>query len=212
MIPLQYQNSPIISQLVDYVYQQFDASQVYDDFYDLAVNVQTAQGFGLDIWGRIVGANRLISLPSSVDYFGFAGTPQKPFNQAIFYTGQNGALSAFKLSDGAFRTLIMLKAYKNITRMTSPNINKILTTLFGSRGRCYCLETGPMAMRFTFEFTLADWELAILTNISYCPKPAGVSLEILATDITTTFSFAETGQGLPFGTAPFISAGALTNG
>ncbi len=35
-------------------------------FYDLVWNVATAQGWGLDVWGRIVGVTRNLNIPADI--------------------------------------------------------------------------------------------------------------------------------------------------
>lgn len=82
----QYANSPVITTILKNANEAIDPRNSADEFYNLAVNVLTAQGFGLDIWGRIVGIGRGISIPDpDADYFGFDGTEKYlPFNQAPF--------------------------------------------------------------------------------------------------------------------------------
>ena len=68
----QYANSPIICQLIESMNECIDPAHSITDYYQLAFNVKTAQGFGLDIWGRIVGVNRNISIPpDDRETFGF---------------------------------------------------------------------------------------------------------------------------------------------
>jgi hypothetical protein len=66
----QYANSPIITQLIDNFFAYLDQTQNLDSFYDLIMNLDTAQGYGLDVWGRIVGVNRVLQIPSAT-WFGF---------------------------------------------------------------------------------------------------------------------------------------------
>ena len=51
----QYGNSATISQLIHNMNEYIDPEVNIWAFYNFVFNVQTAQGFGLDIWGRIVG-------------------------------------------------------------------------------------------------------------------------------------------------------------
>lgn len=62
----QYANSPIICNLIDGMNDCLDPSETIETFYELAFNVNTVKGFGLDIWGRIVGVNRNINMSSDV--------------------------------------------------------------------------------------------------------------------------------------------------
>ncbi len=68
----QYANSPTITQMLANIQQYLDPTGNIDDFYDDVWNIQTAQGYGLDVWGRIVGVNRILQV-SNTAYFGFIG-------------------------------------------------------------------------------------------------------------------------------------------
>jgi len=67
----QYANSPILTQLIANIDSYLDQTQNLDSFYDLIWNVDTAQGYGLDVWGRIVGVNRTLEVPVG-NWWGFA--------------------------------------------------------------------------------------------------------------------------------------------
>jgi hypothetical protein len=175
----QYANSPIILQWIDYFSQNIDPTENIDAFYDQLWNVETAVGYGLDVWGRIVGVERVIP-GITQKYFGFqeAGTlSSDPFNQSPFYAGEvlNGNAT---LSDDAFRTLVMAKAATNIWDGSIPGVNLILRTLFPGFS-CYATDGMNMTMTYNFEFTLTALQIAILQNTDVLPRPAGVSLSIV---------------------------------
>lgn len=54
----QYSNSPRMLALLNSFDQRIKVCGFFDDFYHNIWNINTAQGFGLDIWGVIVGVNR----------------------------------------------------------------------------------------------------------------------------------------------------------
>jgi Protein of unknown function (DUF2612) len=177
----QFGNSPSTLALIDSFNAAVDPSANIDAFYDNVWNVATAQGVGLDIWGRIVGVQRVLQVASGV-YFGFAeaadSTSETPFNQAPFYSGQT-TTGNFALTDDAFRTLIYAKALANICDGSIPSINNILMTLFGSQGNCFVTDLGAMAMTYTFNFTLSPVDFAIVSQSGVLPKPTGVTLTIV---------------------------------
>ena len=179
----QYANSPIIDQLAENMAQYVDQTANLDAFYDLIWNVDSAQGIGLDIWGRIVGVGRVLQLANApIPSLGFeeAGTPAvlTPFGQAGFFSG--GTLTSnFTLSDADFRTLILAKAMANICDGSIPAINQILLNLFPNRGNCYVTDGENMTMTYTFNFVLTPLELAIVQNSGVLPKPVGVSATIV---------------------------------
>jgi hypothetical protein len=215
----QYANSPTILALIDAMYDAISPDADIDAFYDFVWNVDTAQGFGLDIWGRIVNVSRNLTIPGTTTYLGFneaytaitAATGAQPFGQAPFYTGVQ-ATNTYILADDAYRTLILVKALANISDCTVPNLNKLLQTLFAGRGRCYVTDTGAMEMRYVFEFQLLPFELAILTQSGAVPRPAAVYARVLTVDVPTTFGFSEAGIYEPFGQGVFFNgANGLQN-
>ena len=175
----QYANSPVILQWIDYFSQNVDPTESIDAFYDQLWNVETAVGYGLDVWGRIVGVERTIT-GATQKYFGFqeAGDlSADPFNQSPFYSGE--ALTGNStLSDDAFRTLIMAKAAANIWDGSIPGLNLIMRTLLPGLV-CFVTDGQNMTMTYTFQFTLSALQIAILQNTNVLPRPAGVSATIV---------------------------------
>lgn len=207
----QYGNSPTLAQLIDFYLQDVDPQTDFDAFYDYVWNVLTAQGFGLDIWGRIVNIGRLLNVPGTITNLGFSEGPSGlPFGQAPFYDGPP-ASTVYTLSDDAYRTLILVKALSNISNCTAPSLNQLLQVLFAGRGRAYVADTGQMQMRYVFEFTLLPFELAILTQSGAVARPAAVLAQVLSVDIPNTFGFAEAGIYQPFGQGVFFSSTGLVN-
>jgi len=207
----QYGNSATITRLIQDMNGYLDPRTDFDNFFNFVWNVDTAQGFGLDIWGRIVDIGRDLTIPEDPLYFGFneALPGSYPFEEQPFYVG-TGATQTFRLADDAYRTLILVKALANISSVTAPSLNQLLQNLFAGRGRCYVNDLGAMSMRFTFEFQLTPVELAILTDSGAIPRPAGVSVSLFVVELPV-FGFAEAGidSASPFDQAPFISESAV---
>ena len=111
----QYGNSATISQLIQNMNEYIDPEVNIWAFYNFVFNVQTAQGFGLDIWGRIVGLQG----------------------------GRNIlANPVYVLDDTAFRSVILLKALSNISASTIPAINRLLTNWMTGRGKTWVIDNG----------------------------------------------------------------------
>ena len=182
----QFANSPTIMQLVTNLNGYIDPSADIDAFYNLLWNVNTAVGYGLDVWGRIVGVGRVLKLPTA-DFFGWghgAGASGLGWSQAIFYHG-NAFTANYAMLDGPYRALILAKALANISDATIPSINQILINLFGAAGplpvvgNCYCTDDGSMTMTFTFGSTLTAIQRAIVTQSGVLPRPAGVAATVV---------------------------------
>lgn len=175
----QYANSPILTSMILSFNAAMDATQFLSNFYDMIWNIQTAQGYGLDVWGRIVGVQRSISIPGSVQYFGFdeAGSGVTGFGQGIFYSG-NTLTSNIVLQDTDFQRLILAKAAGNISSGAIPAVNAILLALFPNRGACYVADGLNMSLTYTFHFALTPVELAIVSQLNVLPSAAGVSINV----------------------------------
>lgn len=206
----QYAASPIIQTRITNRRGYFDPSPWVEQFYGVVWNVDTAQGFGLDIWGRIVGVGRELQIPQT-EYFGFNTTPATwgAFGEESLYSGPQATQTA-TLADPAYRTLILAKALGNIADTTPGSLNGVLQNLFPDRGRAWVQDLGSMSMRYVFEFALEPWERAVLVSSGVIPRPAGV-LAIIAEIPTDTFGFAEAGDAESFNVGTLLPNGAVTN-
>ena len=175
----QYGNSPAILSLLDSFNSAVEPYADIDNFYVWVWDVSTAQGFGLDIWGRIVGVSRTI-----------------PTNPATV------------LTDAQFLQLILLKSLANISRDTSYAINTLLLEWMAGRGRTYVNDLGNMEIRYMFEFPLEQFEIDIITQSGIFLRPAGVG-GWMVTAQPPCFGFKGMGAdgAVPFGQAPFMPAG-----
>lgn len=183
----QYGNSATITQLVYNMNVYLDPRADFDTFYSFVWNVETAEGFGLDIWGRIVGVDRSINVP--------ADTPNPGH-----YTFTAGV---YQMTDDEYRGVVLIKALANITNCTADGLNQLLSNLFALRGRCYVRDVGSMSMEFRFEFFLYPFEYVIITQSGVAPRPAGVLATVFQVDPSQTFGFAEALQFQPFDQGTF---------
>lgn len=176
----QYANSPTIVQLIQNMNQYIDPSIDFQNFYNYVWNVNTAQGFGLDIWGRIVNVGRNLNIPLTTIKLGFNTTLKtyESFGHGSFNAGTQST-TVYTLADNAYKRLILAKALANISATNSHSINQILQNFFFGRGRCYVNDLGGMAMRYVFEFSLMPYELAIVTQSGVFPRPAGVNATLI---------------------------------
>lgn len=207
----QYANSPTLLRLIENMAQYIDPSANFLNFFSFVWNVDTAVGFGLDIWGRIVGVSRVLPIAGSLNDFGFANSDSppdwEPFNQGPFFNG-NANTGAYTLPDDAYRTLILTKALANITATNAQALNQLVRNLFPGRGRCFVQDLGGMAMSYVFEFALTTIEYAILTQSGVLPHPAGVLVNVVVTG-TEFIGFSEAGPGAyqPLGFGQFFIPG-----
>jgi hypothetical protein len=170
----QYANSPILLELIDDFAQWLDPASRFRDFFNLMWNIDTAVGFGLDVWGRILGVNRVLQVPTG-EYLGFESDDQaKPFGYGIFYGGSR-LTDNVALTDTAYRSLLLAKAALNITNASTPAINIILLNLFGNG---YVRDNLDMSITYVFTEALSPAQTAIVFQSGVLPKPAGVSFDV----------------------------------
>ena len=182
----QFSNSPTITQLITNFNTYIDPEANINAFYNMLWNVNTAVGYGLDVWGRIVGVGRVLQIPTSA-YFGMegpSGASGLPFDQAIFYSGQP-LTTNYALLDDPYRTLILAKALFNISDGTISSINQILINLFGPTGllpvagNSYCTDGLNMTMTYTFGSALDPVQTAIVYQSGVLPRPTGVAATVV---------------------------------
>ena len=171
--------------------QLYSAEVSIDDFlnsfYDNVWNLDTANSYGLDVWGKIVDLPRTLGYQINEEFFGFqealiVGTPTttdpQPFNQAPFYSTKYNQSGQIVLSDIYYRKAIYMKAMANITDCTVKNLNRILMYMFGDLGQCWVEQDGPNAMSYHFKFTPSDSDLAIIQS-GILPKPSGAVISYI---------------------------------
>ncbi|WP_233788113.1 DUF2612 domain-containing protein [Serratia ureilytica] len=182
----QYAASPRLNALIGSFNEAVSPDKFVDDFYDLIWNIETAETYGLDVWGKIVDVSRLLTVDDDFNYLGFSEarldtptrTDPRPFDQAPFYSGES-TTQTIELADPIYRRLIMMKAMSNITDCSIPNINRMLRYMFGDRGRAYIQNDGGMKMSYVFEFELSTAELAIVQSSGALPAPPGINVSII---------------------------------
>ena len=175
----QYGDSDRITGMIESFNAALDQTENFDNLFDFIWNVLTAQGYGLDVWGRIVGVSRSLSFPGTVSYLGFeeAGGAWTGFGQGILFSG-GGTTTNFQLSDSDFRRLILAKAAANVTDGSIQSFNAILLSLFPLRGTCYISDPQNMTAVMTFQFPLNPIELAIVQQKGVLPYPSGVVISV----------------------------------
>lgn len=147
----QFGSSPNIMSLLTAINAWISPDANFEAFYNLVWNVLTAEGYGLDCWGRIVNIPRIVTL-TDTKVFGFAeATDRANFGGGPFYNGPL-ATENFTLTDPVYLQLILAKAAFNITNGSVQAINAIMMNLFPDRGNCYCTDgaNGPTGLYFGF--------------------------------------------------------------
>ena len=179
----QYANSPILDAIITSFNAAADETQNLSNFFDLIWNVLTAQGYGLDVWGRIVVVPRSVSVTAPATFFGFeepggwsgfGGGTINP-DGAPFYSGQT-LTGNVTLTDTDYRRLILAKAAANISDGSIPSVNSILLALFTGRGQIYIADGLNMTATVHSSFPLNTVDVAVLQLPGVIPIAAGVAV------------------------------------
>jgi len=170
----QYANSPILLQLIDDFAQWLDPARPFNEFFALMWDIDSAQGYGLDVWGRILGVGRVLAVPSG-QFLGFQqDADAQPFGFGILYHAAQ-LTNNVALTDEAYRALLLAKAALNITDSSIPSINNIMLSLFGQG---YVRDNGDMTLTYVFTESLTPVQTAIVYQSNVLPKPTGVSFTV----------------------------------
>lgn len=201
----QYSGLSKIQGLIDTFSQAVSIDDFTDEFITDVWNVMTCETYGLDVWGTIVGIGRYITASEGGNVFGFdeaddgSSDYPTPFNDGTFFDGEQETTNV-RLGDDAYRTLVLAKAFSNISIATIPEINRFLSILFSGRGVAYVSSHTGMQISIKFNFALQSYEESILTNYDVIPIPSGVQLNIEL--ISTYFGFST--DDLPFNDGVFF--------
>ena len=191
-IQSQYSDSPHIKGVIHSYYDFVNPQKDIDLIYDKMINLYTAEGYGLDVWGRIVNIDReYVAIDDQYDYLGFDNRPYnmdriETFNNAPFYKVVNGKV---QLQDDAYRTYILIKAMLNISNVSLNSLNYIFKQLF-SDTNIFVLHTNTMTLRLLVIGAFSESQKGAIKNIDWLP--AGVDLQFYHI-ITPTFGFKGSG-------------------
>ena len=192
VIQSQYGDSPHIKGVIRGYYDYISPQKDIDLIYDKMINIYTAEGYGLDVWGRIVGISReYVAVDEQYNYLGFDNRPYnmdriETFNNAPFYKIVNGKI---KLEDNAYRTYILIKALINISNVSLNSLNFIFSQLFPDTD-IKVLHSNTMTLRLLVIGAMSQAQIGAIKNIEWLP--AGVGLQFYHI-ITPTFGFRGSG-------------------
>lgn len=186
-------------------------------FYEKIFNIETAEGVGLDIWGRILGMSRYLTENEQDDWFGFNEADFEPFNQSPFWNGQRNE-KTYLLNDAEYRSLLMWKALANISIASASSLNILLREMFENKdifiqeeyapsvsGNGLVRICAPMEIRLYIFFELNTFQRAVLEQYGLFAKGAGVGFKYIEIQ-EPCFGFSEAGYE-PFGQGVFWNGG-----
>lgn len=190
----QYSGSPTITQLLSDFRDNIDPQADINLFIEKVMNIDTAEGIGLDILGRIIGMSRIVR-----------------------YGGET-----ITLTDNLYRRLLMYKAFANISDSTMAMMNKMLNLLFGenlmfAKNLIVEAQNGdeyynsfPMHVRFTALRDLTEEEKILFALGATLNLSAGVGWSLVVNQ-SRVFGFKNSNL-MPFNCGVFTSYNTTTEG
>ncbi|MBP3934792.1 MAG: DUF2612 domain-containing protein [Pseudomonas sp.] len=138
-------------------------------------NVDTANAFGLSIWGRILDVPLGLEVEKQNKVsFGF-GSFNANFNNGNFGVDSDRTQG---LTLEQQRLVIRLRYFQLTSRGTVPEINQFLNKLFGQDGGAFVIDPHDMSFAiYQFNFQPDSSLTFILDEFDLLPRPAGVGVE-----------------------------------
>ena len=204
-IQSQYSASPRILALAALYWDKLNPAGEIQSLLDNMFNVATAKGYGLDVWGRIVGIKRA-TVPVSGEYLAFDPEPlDNPLGDSWNNAPFNPLTAQGLATDPVFRVYVMVKAMMNIGNGSLADLNKYFSLMFPNSG-IKVIHAGTMIIRvLDYDAVLTDAAILALKSIDWVPAGVGWQVWQGAPDC-----FGFLGSELqPFDQAPFISDSAL---
>lgn len=149
-------------------------SEFWNAWYRDVFNIDTANRFGLSIWGRILNISLGVDTEPQANKvpFGF-GANNRNFNNGNF--GRNKqATQALSLEQQ--RLVIRMRYFQLTTRATVPEINEFLSAMFSDQGPAYVVDNLNMTMTYIFGFAPSSELQFIFENYDLLPRPATVGV------------------------------------
>ncbi len=177
----QYDNAQNLQSLITQKNDWYNANveQFWQDIITNFLNINTANDWGLGLWGNILQVSRTINV--------------------------NGQLTT--LSKEMYRRLILGKLSLIKSNGSVPEINAYLNFIFQDKKTSTSLgaivrDNQDMSVYYIFNFEPTDEEMALINSRTFLPTPAGVQDKIYILEEYKIFGFYNTGFQ-PFGQAPF---------
>ncbi|MER1702460.1 DUF2612 domain-containing protein, partial [Proteus mirabilis] len=175
----QYENADKLKSLAHFKADYFHQSTVlfWQNWYRDIFNIDTANDFGLAVWGRILDVPLGIDIsPSEKTKIGFGFGKKKANFNANFRRNTDYTLS---LTLDQKRMLIRMR-YFNLTQSpTVTNINQFLKRFFWrGESKVFVLDPFDMTyMYYVFNFNPDERLRLLLENFDLMPRPSGVGVK-----------------------------------
>jgi len=147
----------------------------WNSWYRDVFNIDTANGFGLSVWARILDAPLKISVSPQIKKipFGF-GIFNKNFNRGNFGIDNEQSQG---LSIDQQRLVIRFRYFQITTTCSIPEVNQFLKDMFGDKGDSYITyDKDANQVIYNFDFTPDSQLKFVIDEFDLLPRPASVGV------------------------------------
>jgi hypothetical protein len=201
----EYANSDALTALLQSFAEAAGQTQNFDAFYDQMLNLNTASGYGLDCWGRIVGVNRVLQV-ANTQYFGFAEAGDAlPLGDARFqgWTAYFGFAEAGDASPFNQAPFGAQKIWAGVDPQGGGGqfySGGMLTSNYAMSDQTY-----RQVIYAKAEANICNGSIPAINKILLSLFPGRGNCYVLEGTLPQFFGFAEAGDAQPFNQAPMYS-------
>lgn len=186
----QYANSPTIVNLVNGINEQLNNAQTIEDWFRLVFNLKTAQGYGLDIWGKILNQSRR-----------FKYIDENEQEQEVYLQGAQtigGVSYTSEQIEEKYRMILFFKSFSYSSNHTISSLNNLLNFFFqeqlnDEKKTVKVIDYGTMVIEVFFNFFVEKLDKAIIMSDLF-PHPTGVKVNYRFVPNGEWFGFYEDGK------------------
>ena len=155
--------------------------RAYKSLIDDCLNLSTARGDALDLWGYILGINRYVprDATSADGNYKWWSFNQKNFKELIFLQVRDHLYH--RLEDDDFRNLLLLFLQRQYIFASPPEAQSLIDDYIGDKyGELNIWDTQKMSMQAEFSFNdYPEWMRWYILLKDIIPRPAGVKVDII---------------------------------
>lgn len=204
----QYNNAPILQSLLsaEATFYQQNVGVFFEDWLTDVLNIDTANTFGLEVWGKILGVPRPYQVPENYHVnrrgqFELYNTESGTFhefwligqdNPAIYLDAGHGVDSQSFVDDETYRLFLKGRMFLYNSNGSVYDINRYLSLIFPDRP-IYVLNGYDMTVSVVFFYTPSLRDLALINSPDFLPLPTGVESNVAITSFDYTFGFEGSG-------------------
>lgn len=159
----QYDNAPKLQALIQSMQDDLNTNtrDFWNDFYTNVFNLETANSFGLTVWGILLGVERPKYTSGGQEYV---------------YT------------DEMYRKYLKARSILYSNNGSIYDINRYFSFLFPDKP-ILVVNNLDMTIRVVFYYTPSNEELVLINNPDFLPRPSGVKLEVATIPPDKIFGF-----------------------